>query len=838
MLKRQGWSRSLDDLPKGPDLRFFVPVFFRAPLGGVHANVAFQSRFLRGLNHEVTVMCPPGPFADALRAEGTTVLVDSMEDVQAAAARAALAGPFDVVHAHPFRAREIGLEVARQLCVPFFLTIHGMYSDDLRKYAREVSLVFSVSDAIRDYLISEKIVSGAKVVTVCNGVDTKMFTPELAVSTPQGQKDQYSILLPTRLDQDKRFILDVILETWEHQGRTRTNLWKWMVAGAGTADAEMRAAGEDLSRALGYEAVEFLGWQNETQLADLYRRADVCVAPGRCCLEGLASGTPAIALGSQSYDGVVSPETWRECAYGNFGGFGQQMDAYTKGRLFSDLESVLYDDSERERLARFGRQLATQHYDQEIIDAALNRYYEVFRYAKSATRALGREHEFSYHGPQIPSLDGSAMRVEGPIFRPNRKGLKLQTDDDDLLVQIGALGDASVYLSTGAGAFRSPPSEPELQIEPSTRFAVDLQVKALDESCPAKLWALGFDGVERAFSYNRPLRLGSNRLEFTSTETSKSLRLAFSFSGTGSARLGRMILRQFSENRRPLSEHSTGSSTSPPYEGENLLFVFGAPRSGTTWMLKLLEEHPDIVAADVDNLSVRVNDKETLETNVFNPSRPFSDLGIWKKFAVLSSKHAGKVIVEKTPIHLLHASRIRRIFPKAKMLLVLRDGRAAVASLMEVGRSPSSWWRGAPAEVTDATKMWRKYAEAALEERARCTTIRYEDLLDAPEAKLRELLQELGLDVTRVEDQVARSAGGRNISIPGVFSKGERDGWKKQLSAAEQAKFDELAGDLNHELGYTERSLASQIYSGSKDVRATLEALFRDLPGRPKGGPS
>jgi hypothetical protein len=77
-------------------------------------------------------------------------------------------------------------------------------------------------------------------------------------------------------------------------------------------------------------------------------------------------------------------------------------------------------------------------------------------------------------------------------------------------------------------------------------------------------------------------------------------------------------------------------------------------------------------------------------------------------------RHSGRVIVEKTPAHLFHTKRIRHVFPQAAIVLVCRDGRDVVTSLIHIGRDPDAWWKGAPNTIEKATILWVRYAQAAL----------------------------------------------------------------------------------------------------------------------------
>ena len=258
----------------------------------------------------------------------------------------------------------------------------------------------------------------------------------------------------------------------------------------------------------------------------------------------------------------------------------------------------------------------------------------------------------------------------------------------------------------------------------------------------------------------------------------------------------------------PLTAISQPRSTELPkiddYRGENLVFILGPPRSGTTWLLSLMKEHPQVAAATVDNLGVRLDDAETMETGIFLENRGLSDEQIAQRFHSLSEGNAGKIIVEKTPIHLFYADRIRAIFPRSALILVQRDGRDVVNSMLRVGSDSSSWWKGAPGDVEGASSLWLQYAEAALDFSGHHSPlfVRYEDLLSDTEREMTRLLDALGMSTADVLHQIEASRAGRNIPIKGVFRKGKRGGWQDYFSEQDVAVFKRIAGEMLIRLGY------------------------------------
>src|SRR6266567_4682717 len=98
--------------------RVLIPVYWMTEFGGLHENVLDTANALIAGGWQVTIMAPPSKASARFLAAGITVLDDPMEDTEASVSRALANGPFDLVNAHPFQARRIGLAVADAQQIP------------------------------------------------------------------------------------------------------------------------------------------------------------------------------------------------------------------------------------------------------------------------------------------------------------------------------------------------------------------------------------------------------------------------------------------------------------------------------------------------------------------------------------------------------------------------------------------------------------------------------------------------------------------------------------------------------------------------------------------------
>ena len=110
---------------------------------------------------------------------------------------------------------------------------------------------------------------------------------------------------------------------------------------------------------------------------------------------------------------------------------------------------------------------------------------------------------------------------------------------------------------------------------------------------------------------------------------------------------------------------------------------------------------------------------------------------------------------EKTPEHTGHLDRIRHLFPKAKIIVLYRDGRDVALSLTK-----TPW---APAGLYANFVIWLYYQSIILRVQSQPNPnlqfVRYEDVVDRPEESFHEMLTFLGLPY---ETSVTEGCGNRD----------------------------------------------------------------------------
>jgi hypothetical protein len=164
---------------------------------------------------------------------------------------------------------------------------------------------------------------------------------------------------------------------------------------------------------------------------------------------------------------------------------------------------------------------------------------------------------------------------------------------------------------------------------------------------------------------------------------------------------------------------------------------------------------------------------------------------------------------DKTPLYMQQLPLLERVFPDAVWVHLVRDGRDAALSFLELpeGFAGKTWAQ--PRTVAQFAARWRMEILAARRlgrhAGSRYLELRYEDLVAEPERELRRVCEhgsltwEPGmLDHTRVSD-AANMPEHRNLAQPPT--PGLRD-WRNQMKREDALEFEQVAGDVLRSAGY------------------------------------
>ena len=285
-------------------------------------------------------------------------------------------------------------------------------------------------------------------------------------------------------------------------------------------------------------------------------------------------------------------------------------------------------------------------------------------------------------------------------------------------------------------------------------------------------------------------------------------------------------------------------------EGVGTFIVTGVTKSGTTWLQRMLDSHPQIACGGESKLNVfltqlapairayndaltKTNDKIYRDQAVYRPLQRsqaetvmqylFLDrLAAVQRAAVEAGKASRlRWIGDKDPDYKRELVSWRSILPEMRMITTTRDGRDCYVSLWFhlyperdplaaenradfVGRIPghAATWRDAMA----------KFQKDAADYPGRHFSIRYESLLEDAEGEMSRLFEWFGCDASEatVAEVVARNAfsvlsGGRRpgeADAKSFLRKGIAGDWKNHFDDECEARYREVAGEALDAAGY------------------------------------
>ncbi|MGB0748404.1 MAG: sulfotransferase family protein [Magnetospiraceae bacterium] len=278
----------------------------------------------------------------------------------------------------------------------------------------------------------------------------------------------------------------------------------------------------------------------------------------------------------------------------------------------------------------------------------------------------------------------------------------------------------------------------------------------------------------------------------------------------------------------------------------NVFFVCGAPKSGTTWVQRIFDAHPEIVCSGeghfvellTNPLSETIRKYNThmakVTERVYGGEAyyaPFSQqdfdalcrLFLVNRMALRVQDENVSWIGDKTPRYTLFLPSLHRLFPQARFVHIVRDPRDVAVSRLHHGYRIGMEGALTPGHdhfknlIKNAAAAWRDNIGAVksfrVEKRAPLLEIRYEELLAEPAARFTAMYGFLSVaaDPETVTAGIAETdfetmTGGRKRGEEdpkSFFRKGVAGDWKERLDDWAVDLIGKQCGALMADYGYS-----------------------------------
>jgi hypothetical protein len=278
----------------------------------------------------------------------------------------------------------------------------------------------------------------------------------------------------------------------------------------------------------------------------------------------------------------------------------------------------------------------------------------------------------------------------------------------------------------------------------------------------------------------------------------------------------------------------------PPRDRQPPIFVVGFPRSGTTLLAGLLSAHSrmicgpetefftDLESANRGNRLCRSaawpEEASNYIYSIYDDGSVLANYGVTRaEFAetlrqrerspqaileglteTYMRQHGKQRWIEKTPTHLIRTRTIRRHYPDAPIVRILRDPRDVALSMLKVPWGPRSY--------AAAILEWQFFDERSapfFEADSNTMTLRFEDLLQDPEGQLRRLCHFLGeefepgmMNTSESIMHVNRSREPWKQKVGEPLDADRLGVWRRETTPEHQAQAEAIVGDRLRAYGY------------------------------------
>lgn len=314
---------------------------------------------------------------------------------------AKLPGKFDIIHIHEpllplfFYARSIAKANANYAKI--IATVHatGSLGENLKTVLQFIVKKFFLVNYAHIIAISEPSATfyrgmGIPITKIPNGIDTNYFMPA-KVKLPEYDDEKKNVLFLGRFDSRKG--VEYLLRAWPQITKALKNNVRLILVRGGSPEENQRIF-KIIETLPNKENIVFEGFVSEDRKRDLFRTADLMVAPslgheaqGIVLNEAMGCGTPVLGYANPGYAWVLE----------------EKKDyCLAEVRNVEDLAQKAIQILQNEKLARelsdWGRAEVLKKFDWEIITKKIvGVYYQVLGLTENQNKSTVQPHDVRIH---------------------------------------------------------------------------------------------------------------------------------------------------------------------------------------------------------------------------------------------------------------------------------------------------------------------------------------------------------------------------------------------------------------------------------------------------------
>ena len=268
-------------------------------------------------------------------------------------------------------------------------------------------------------------------------------------------------------------------------------------------------------------------------------------------------------------------------------------------------------------------------------------------------------------------------------------------------------------------------------------------------------------------------------------------------------------------------------------EGIRPIFVVGCQRSGSTLLGSMLGAHPEIICLPEGQFIADLMpcvDRAVVPSQIIDHIEKHWRFRVWefdlgsdrpapgdvdatyrgavewlvRRYADANGRPSAKIWVDQQPGHVRFLWRLLQHIPDAKVIHIIRDGRAVAASIM-----PLDW---GPNEIHSAARIWKTsiglgYAAGAFLGPDQLLHIHYEDLVQYPETTMRRIAEFVGVEfqpclLKSTGLRLPRFTENQHRLIGAPLDRDRIYAWQRKLTHRQIEIFESVSSGLLEQLGY------------------------------------
>ena len=261
-------------------------------------------------------------------------------------------------------------------------------------------------------------------------------------------------------------------------------------------------------------------------------------------------------------------------------------------------------------------------------------------------------------------------------------------------------------------------------------------------------------------------------------------------------------------------------------------FIVASARSGTTFLRLTLNAHPEIAVPpesrfvtefysgeeiDVAEYMTMLEQHERFKMWVLDPAVVREEIGplvrapyvdvVRATYRAFAKAHGKTYWGDKTPRYIENIPLLARLFPDARFIHIVRDGRNVALSYSHVNFGPKN--------VARAADLWARRVSLGIKDgRAlgaeRYLEVRNEDLASNPRGEIERVCKFLGIDPHEKMFDPAERAKGEvekktHNHTPEAAGRSAMSQWATDMKPGDIEVFESIAGPVLEELGYIRR---------------------------------